>query len=381
MADDRQSASLGSREEPSESRSEIEFRHVALLLPNTGGAANLGDLLLHEVLVELLCIRGVRILNRDVQLREVVSSHGSLIAAAFARRRGKPVSATLVYPLGQGLGKSILKLPSVLVLLAYLGLLKLLGVRIVVLSRGIMYRTFVNSVQEYGLSRLADYYSLRDRDSIARIGTTCARRVTWFPDLSWLSRLEPPAQSLRTSVVLCFRGDEAHGSRRRLEAIINRLDTLLSEAAHAGIDDFVLVQHHVDDTWITDSIQSRYDMRYQLKRLPGVLSLGDVPHVYGQSALVVSNRLHSLLLGLQMGSQVLAVIPPEDTKIRDQFRDLGLSSHIIEMTTAEAQRGLVCQVMAGRDVTTKIVNEYRQTATCTAGAALASLFPGMLARP
>lgn len=355
-------------------------RHVALLLPNSGGIANLGDLLLHEVLVQLLRVRGVRILNEDVHVRAVVSSHGSLVAAACARRLGKPVSATLVYPVGQGLGKSLSKLPSVLALLAYVALLKLLGVRVVVLSRGVMCRSFVNSVQEYGLSHLADYYSLRDRDSIASIGTTAAGRVAWFPDLSWLSGLVAPSHPCRASMVLCFRTYNARRSEHLLEAIFRSLDRILMEATKAGITDVVLVQHHPDDTRITDAIESRYGVPYQLRRLPGVLSLADIPGIYGHSALVVSNRLHSLLIGLQLGAQALAVIPSEDTKIRNQFRDLGLATHIMETTPADAPPGLVDRVMARREATTRIVAEYRRTATRSADATLASLFPSAFAQ-
>lgn len=353
-------------------------RHVALLLPNSNGVSNLGDLLLQDVLVRALRVRDVRLLpDHTRSIRDILSNHAVLIAAASARRFGSNVSATLVYPVGQTLVKSPKNLPSVMALLGYLAVLKVLGVRIIILSRGVMCRALVNSVQEYGLSRLAEYYSLRDRDSIASVGATGVRWAAWFPDLSWLAASQAAPRSRRSSLVLCFRSNITEGGDAQLAAsILGSLDAILREATNAGIKEFLLVQHHEEDAPITEAIESTYGSAYRVKRLLGVLSLADVPRVYGDAAMVVSNRLHSLLIGLQCGAQPLALLSSEETKIRNQFRDIGLAGHIVELAASGIEPGLVDRIMARRDATTKAVTDYRQSAMYAASAALASLFPG-----
>jgi polysaccharide pyruvyl transferase WcaK-like protein len=122
-------------------------------------------------------------------------------------------------------------------------------------------------------------------------------------------------------------------------------------------------------------IERKYQGRRHIQREPGLLSLTDIPHVYGSAALVISNRLHSLLLGLQWGGVPLAVIrASEPEKVRNQFLDLNLAEHIVDLAAPNLGQGIVERVLNRHNAVQEAVATYRQRAVSIARQTLAALF-------
>ena len=97
--------------------------------------------------------------------------------------------------------------------------------------------------------------------------------------------------------------------------------------------------------------------------------------VYGRAALVISNRLHSLLLGLQWGAVPLAVIhASEPEKVRNQFLDLNLAEHIVDLAAPNLGQGIVEHVLNRHNAVQEAVATYRQKAVSIARQTLAALF-------
>jgi hypothetical protein len=288
--------------------------------------------------------------------------------------------ATLVLPPGESMGKSLSAVPRVTVHLAYLALMRALGVRIVSLGRGFSSRSLVNRLHELGISELAHCYSLRDAATISAARALGIRKAVWFPDLSWLTSTPQPQDVLftyRSSVVLCFRADMDHvaADERLAASILEKLGGLLEEATALGLQDFVLVQHDRHDGPLTTQVEARYGERYHLRREPGLLSLADVPRIYGNAALVLSNRLHSLLLGLQWGAVGMALVRvSEERKIRNQLLDIELGDIIVDLDAPRLDRGLIQHTLARHASVGEAVAAYRQKAVITAHATLTNLF-------
>jgi len=348
---------------------------IAFALPTSSGMSNLGDIVLHETLVRLLRACGVRVWHgSSTTTRHLLWGHAVLVGTAVAASVGRRMRPTLIYPVGQSLTKTFRSLPRVVLQLTYLAALRGLGVRLVVLSRGTQYGAFANKLQEYGLWRLSAYYSARDGDSIASARFSGIRFTAWFPDLSWLVSSQP-SQMARSSAVLCFRA--ADKGQAGMTALLDRVERLVNEAVEAGIADLVLVQHCAGDATMTDAVEARLRGHYGVRRIPGVLTPADVPIVYGRAALVVGNRLHALLFGLQWGAQALAVISANETKVRRQLEDIGIGSHIVDADSDHAAPGIVLRLLPQRDATAKAVERYRQRARVAAWMALLELFrPG-----
>ena len=352
-----------------------------------GGAFNLGDVLLQQILAECLRRYGRVLVQSDPKeptygrakrYRELLSMHLALLKAVSRRYLGQDVSATLILSPGQSLTKSLGAAPRVTQRLAYLGFLRVLGIRIVSLGRGFSSTTGINWLQELWLSHIAHEYTLRDVATLRRAHAMGIRKAAWFPDLSWLAPLPQSIEAFagRSSVVLSFRADtdRLRWDDRLASEILERLGELLDEACALGLENVILIQHASQDQAMTMQIERKYRGRYRLRREPGLLSLTNIPCVYGGAALVISNRLHSLLLGLQWGAVPLAVTrASEPEKVRNQLLDLNLVEHILDLAEPNLG-GIVERVLNRHNAVQEAVATYRQRAVRTARQTLASLF-------
>ena len=61
------------------------------------------------------------------------------------------------------------------------------------------------------------------------------------------------------------------------------------------------------------------------------LSLEEAEALYGASAVVVSNRLHGLLIGAAFGATPLALTAPDHVKIHAALREAGLAEHLFTL--------------------------------------------------
>lgn len=368
------------------------MRDLAFLLANRGGILNLGDRLLQDVLRSVLQNQGASPLvqydpagadqnGRAARCRDLLSIHLTLLTVALRRLLGGNTRATVFLPPGQSLAKTLASLPRVTAQLVYLSLLKILGIRIVCLGRDFSARSVVNRLQEIALSRLADYYALRDQAALRRAHGIGVRNAVWFPDLSWLSSIpRAPARlpfSERSSVVLCFRDpSEFPGTDERYTASLLATILRLMDETHAlGLEDFVFVCHDAADRLMMTAVQGRCRRRYRLRCERGLLSPADIPRTYGSAALVLTNRLHALLLGLQWGAVGLAPIhATAQEKIQGQLLDLGLGDLVLEVDASPPSPGIVRSTLDRQSFVDAAVAAYREKAVTAARLGFATLF-------
>lgn len=370
----------------------FRMRDLAFLLANRGGLLNLGDRLLQDVLRSVLQTWGASSLlqydpvdshknGRAARCLKLLSIHLTLLTVALRRLLGGNARATVFLPPGQSLPKTIAKLPRVTAQLVYLCLLKILGIRIVCLGRDFYARSVVNRLQEIVLSRLADYYALRDQAALRRAHEIGVRNAAWFPDLSWLSSLpRAPGRlpfSERSSVVLCFRDPLGlPGTDERFTAsLLATILRLMDETQALGLEDFVFVCHDAADRVMMTTVQERCRSRYLLRCESGLLSPADIPRIYGNAALVLTNRLHAVLLGLQCGAVALAPIhATAQEKIQAQLFDIGLGDLVLEVDASPPSPGIVQSTLDRQSFVDAAVAAYREKAVTAARLGFATLF-------
>jgi polysaccharide pyruvyl transferase WcaK-like protein len=376
------------------SQSLYHEQHLIVLLSSPGGTSNSGDVLVQRIAEE--CVRsygrlyvqsqpGDPTYGRGKRYREFLSLHFALLKAVSRGWLDQNVRATLILPPGQSVTKSLADGPRVAGRIAYLGVLRLLGVRIVLLGRSFSSTNVINWLQEIGLSHVAHQYTLRDAASIRRARSMGIRNAMWFPDWSWLApvRQSTDVFGARSSVVLSFRADATclQWDNGLASAILEKVGGFLDEAQDVGVKDVVLVQHASEDEAITSQIERKYHGMYRFRREPGVLSLAKIPRVYGEAALVFSNRLHSLLLGLQWGAVPVAiVVASEPEKLRDQLEDINLAEHIVDLAAPNRGRGIIELALNRQNAVNEAVATYRLRAIRTARRTLAALFNSQLRR-
>ena len=359
------------------------------MLGNRGRYSNVGDLLISKNLVRLLRDRGTLLLQTDLvrapskSAWELVSLHWHLFRSALRGRLGANIRTTLVLPPGQSMGKSLADAPRVLSQLGYLALLRAVGIDVVVFGRGFYCRSFVNHLQESGISRLAKYYSLRDRVSVSDAQSKGIRNAFWFPDLSWFgypTYEKHPRDRPRSSLVLSFRADtdEERGMDRLSPIILERTGELIEEAIGLGLKRVVLVEHDRQDRALWRAIEEKYSRQFSTLTTRRLTSPEQLPDIYGDAAIVVSNRLHSLLLGLQWGASVVALISERcEQKVKNQFRDMGLESQIVDLKQP-SMSGVIVRALSAWDAIQDAVSAYSQTAERIAADTLLNVFPQSL---
>jgi polysaccharide pyruvyl transferase WcaK-like protein len=355
---------------------------LIVVLANPGGSLNLGDALLYEVLLEVLRPRGTVLVHSDPQRRETraarfvesLASHLGVLKVAARARFGDRASTTVVVPPGESLRKSMSSLPKVLAQLGYFGLLRRAGVRIVVLARSSYFDSAVNVVQERALAALATSYSLRDLSSVDRARGRGIGHAVWFPDLSWLSNrqeLQGGSRERKPSVLLCFRAEKRPEAT---SALMERIGELLAQVQQIGLRDIVLVQHHRGDAEVARQIHQTYAATYRISHEERPLGVDDIEPTYGNATLVLTNLLHSLLVGLQSGASSLAVIPAlREHKIRTQLIDMELLTSAVDLHTPVERKRVAHTLARARD-TRATVQAYREKARLTARPLLDELF-------
>ena len=331
--------------------SKTNMSRVLFVITNLSAEKNLGDRLIHGILVDMLAPYGELTILFDPSCNDSRVStwtfHIRLLKSALLRSTVQ-THTYLVLPPGQGLRKSWTTVPKMLVWFSYLGLLKVAGIRVLRFGFGIPSSGTISRLCERLIAPLCQIYSVRDQDSLQRAWDWGIHNATWFPDLSWLSP-EPKAANSRPfderhTVVLCFRGSrEGNAQDRTLaSALQDCLGVLLAEAQSVGYSDFILVHHDDRDLRMTKTLADRYGSAFRLRVEEKTLQLDDISRIYGEAAIVLSNRLHALLLGLQWGSVGVAIVDPSaQPKIRDQFRELGMADLIVDIAESTVETSVI----------------------------------------
>ena len=317
-----------------------------LLVSARDAALNIGDTIIANGLrSELMSRTSVRELSSASLLKLVVKGTPGLI----------------LLPPGQSLAKPLRAAPRVLAQLGLIAAFRALGFRVARLGHSFASTTICSRWAERGTAALVNHYGVRDRATMRRAASVGVSNVSWFADWSW----HLPAPQLlpfreRRRVVVSLR-DNVEGYRpvsviaRRT---IDRVEQLVAAAAVTGLTELVIAEH--------DRHDARF-LREVARRLRGevlVVNPGNIDRIYGDAALVISNRLHSLLFAVQHGAVPLALIDSsKHTKIMDNLEDLDLLGHVMDLDDDEVD---LPALLDRHEIVASCVASYRARARSVA---------------
>lgn len=180
-----------------------------------------------------------------------------------------------------------------------------------------------------------DWIGVRDHESLAALRAAGIRRVEYFPDLSFL----PPPSSSATEVErggLCvsFRkavpeARDAQAYELQLSEAFGALTHQLTAEARGRSRAYYQVE---EDEAFTRRLSHAHDIHFH----PARVSLESFEPFYRSADLVVSNRLHCLLMGAYCGAVPVALTSRAHTKVTALFETVGWHSLILPIEEAEA---------------------------------------------
>ncbi len=182
---------------------------------------------------------------------------------------------------------------------------------------------------DHSWCRDVDWIGVRDEDSLRAIRDAGFSRATYFPDLAFL--IEPVgagAPSKRSGICLSFRRSipEDHHSdeyERGLRTSIAALVASLTPSERSQATGFHQVEGDAD-------FVARLCEEGGLRQLVPMLTLSSHRGFFEAADMVVSNRLHCLLLGACHGALPVALTTPRHSKLVALFRTVGWQSLIVD---------------------------------------------------
>lgn len=200
--------------------------------------------------------------------------------------------------------------------------LRALGVRIIRIGASIGKFTPLRAKTEAWLSRCSYFLGLRDAISIAAAKSYGMKNVGAFPDLAFMLDYFPRRARAVQTVALCLRDD--HSDAAGLQSLMASIDSLL--AADGDLQVVCVVQVERDASFmrtLTERYPSHRARFVQESRIDALLS------IYDDVDIVVTNRLHSMLMAVSRGALPVALLDPEaNRKIVGIMSDAGWTQFI-----------------------------------------------------
>ncbi len=217
-------------------------------------------------------------------------------------------------------------------------LLRIFSVRICRFGISVGPLSWMERIFEVVYSKLMYFYSVRESHSLGFVRSLGIKKAQYFCDLIFLDNEIKEIQTItnRRLCVLSFRDNiysftnKTRYDRQNILTILNKLIFGLCElnsfdfvASYQVKEDFLLSR------WIALNLKER---GINLKN--EMLDWNSAVGLYSASQVVISNRLHVLLLGMKNGALPFAVIDAKKHfKIASIFHDAGLDNLVFDVST------------------------------------------------
>lgn len=299
---------------------------------------NLGDALINRELIRLLSPLGTVVIGLSTAppaFRRSLSSglprsvrilesswrfYFELARALFLAKRGGPAAHLVLNPGGYTGDHSAAGEIKSLLRVSILRALKWLGIRVLLI--GVSYED-IGRRHAKSLGRLAallDIHMVRDSGSIAFCRAEGIHAVGPIPDLAFALEGDTSLPANNGRLILSVR--------RVDEKIRDALGEVLEWAKAHNLEVSLSSQVHRDAAFM-EELRELYNLRGANVELE---QIDDALRFYGRQSIVVSNRLHVLILAWRAGSIPVPILRPgKNNKIRNLFTDLGLQDLIIEV--------------------------------------------------
>lgn len=233
---------------------------------------------------------------------------------------------------GAGVKTNIAKLKRLIAL----SVIRLLGGKVVKFGVSIGPFDKLGSFIESLISRTYHYYGLRDQDSLNLAKKLNFKNTKFFPDLAWSYEARNAIKTdERKNIVFSFRSNSYGVSHQDeyLKKVINCLKEIVLDVKFQNNKILIAYQVSYDRP-------ASVEIYEQLKKVASVelidrkLSLDDAIALYHTAEMVVTNRLHVLLLAAQCDALPIALIKQNDNKkIIGIFGDNNLAQLLIDSDT------------------------------------------------
>jgi polysaccharide pyruvyl transferase WcaK-like protein len=338
---------------------------------------NLGDIIINRQLLGLLHEQGVVVVHPGamppafLEQIEIEKYATEASQGAFFRRmissslRARAKGGRVYYVLNPGgfTGGLTFKdaVSQTFNILAFL-VLNVLGIRIVRLGASIGPFSRNRALFETTKSKFVDFIGARDSESQRYAKTIGIKNLKYFPDLAFtMSPLQAaPAREQKAVVSIRSRNvtpDYDQVIKRQIASVLDTVDPTRKLE--------VLIAAQVDaDLRYLDDLAATLSQARQTTVLRNRLSEQEALELYAASQVVVSNRLHVLLLALRQGTPAFAAIDPKaDSKVAGIYADIGFGDLIVANRTTDTSAPPVAdQAFASRcdTIFAERVKEARQ---------------------
>ena len=176
-------------------------------------------------------------------------------------------------------------------------------------------------------------YSARERYSLSYLRNLGIPGVSFCPDMAWLLTPDPVGTRARPLAVISFRQSLLGSEDGAYEASDGYLRYILAIARHLenalGLGIAVAYQVERDEAFSHAISRFLSGNGVRIVECRRIESEGEARALYQKASVVVSNRLHALLLGFSAGAAPLAVVSREHSKIIGVLEEAGLRHAIV----------------------------------------------------
>lgn len=173
----------------------------------------------------------------------------------------------------------------------------------------------------------ASWVGVRDQASLLALRSAGVKHADYFPDLAFLAPARTTDDVRRSGIGLTFRRTIPEGiDRQCYELQLSEALTVLAHSFRADETTSARLYHQVDeDANFNDvlSVRTGFSRHYEK------LTLNSFEAFYRSAQIVVSNRLHGLLLGAYCGAVPVALTSRKHTKLTALFETVGWASLIL----------------------------------------------------
>lgn len=217
-----------------------------------------------------------------------------------------------------------------------LAILHFFGVKIIRVGFSIGPFDEMNRKLEIFGSKKFSCYGLRDAENLQYARDIGLSNISFCPDMAWaFNKNQMQSKQInvnRTGVILSFRSN-TYGTVHDdsyTNYVIEKIIPILQVIGNKDTKISVCYQVEFDRAG-AELIFERLSKNFNVELIPKLLSVEDAFEVYRNAEVVISNRLHVLLLTGLAGALPLALInTSHNRKIASIFADNGLSDCIID---------------------------------------------------
>jgi polysaccharide pyruvyl transferase WcaK-like protein len=187
---------------------------------------------------------------------------------------------------------------------------------------------------DHSWCRDCEWVGVRDHESLAALRAAGLPRVDYFPDLAFLPAPRPTNSPRRGGIRMSFRGaipetSDAAGYGDGLSGAIAVVMQELESDGRVNVRGFHQVE---EDASPSRALSRAHGFAFDERRV----GLDSFESFYASADLVISNRLHCLLLGAYCGAVPVALTSRQHGKVNALFETVGWKSLVLHIEDRDA---------------------------------------------